>query len=207
MRPHLLFSFSLALAFVPATAAARPAPFDREAAAKALDRDFDGCLPDRTPVYVVVTFQPSGELDAITDAKWGATRKDPVPESVTSCIRRTLDGARVPAFTGAPVRVGKKVAFVHAGERGCAGLTVASQPWTPVLVDGLLIGPTPLDARIPEGDHELTWQEKDGKAVHRTFTFRCDRRVLLSLETGRAPRVQDTPMPPTLEAARRRNAR
>lgn len=214
-RP-LLFSFVFLLVLVPATAFAQPTGFDREAAANALARDYDACLPDDTPLHVVVTFLPSGEVDSDVDATWLSTpktwknpRRDPVPDGVKACIRRRLDGVRIGAFTGAPVRVGKKIELGVASAHGCAGLTVASSPWSSVFVDGKLVGPTPVITRLSDGDHEIILEHEDGTLVRRHHRFQCGRRLELSVNAKEAPSVREIPMPSrvTLEDARRREAR
>jgi hypothetical protein len=192
--PFFLFAPAV-LAFVPATASAQATGFDRMAAATALTRDFDPCLPDDTPVYVVVTFAPSGAIESIADPTWGSTPKTlktpkvgPVPDSVLSCVRNLLSGARIPAFTGEPVRVRKKIDI--SDRVGCAELVVASSyRWSPVLVDGRRVGTTLLQTRLTDGEHELTWQRADGSVGQRKYTFKCGHRLTLMLYADRDPKV------------------
>ena len=211
MRPfHFLF-LTCPLVLVSATASAQAATFDREAAAKALDRDFDACLPDDASVRIVVTFAPSGAIDTITEATWGATvgtlkapKVGPVPDSVTSCVRSKLDGVQIPAFAGPPVRVGKKIDI--SARTGCAEVVVGSgNRWFPLFIDGRNVGTTLLQTRVWAGEHELMWQRPDGSFARHKYTFKCGHRLTFMLYADRDPDVADRRLV-SLEDARRRGA-
>jgi len=89
-----------------ATGAAVGTPFDRGAAAGALGGiDVQGCKqPDGPtgPGHVTVTFAPDGSVaSAVVD-------QGPFPGTpVGGCIAGKYRGARVPAFSGGPVKAGK----------------------------------------------------------------------------------------------------
>lgn len=92
-------------AAAPAPAAAG-ASFDKGAAAAALGKvDVQGCKKADGPTgagHVTVTFGPDGSVQtAVVD-------QGPYPgTSVAGCVAGRYRGAHVPAFSGAPVRVGK----------------------------------------------------------------------------------------------------
>jgi hypothetical protein len=90
----------------PPAPAASEDPFSREAAAEALKGvDVGRCKVKNTPTgegHVVVTFAPTGTAqDAVVD-------KGPfVGTKSEKCISKAYKGAKVPAFKGDPVSVGK----------------------------------------------------------------------------------------------------
>lgn len=82
------------------------APFDRGAAAKGLGEvDVKSCATEagaRT-IHVTAVFDPSGSVSVATLDSGG----DRLTESERACVTRRVREVRVPAFAGAPVRVGK----------------------------------------------------------------------------------------------------
>ena len=90
----------------PAAAPASTQPFDRGAAAASLGSvNVQSCKKPDGPTgsgHVTVTFSPDGSVaSAVVDS-------GPFPgTAVGGCIAGKYRGARVPAFSGAPVRVGK----------------------------------------------------------------------------------------------------
>ena len=82
------------------------ASFDTGAAAGSLGKvDVQGCKKSDGPTgpgHVTVTFQPDGSVQsAVVD-------QGPYPGTpVGGCVAGRFKGAHVPAFAGAPVRVGK----------------------------------------------------------------------------------------------------
>jgi predicted Zn finger-like uncharacterized protein len=81
-----------------------PAAFDRTAAARALAIDVSSCKrPDGPtgPGHVRVTFQPTGSASTVeVDSPFGGT-------AVGACVAQRYRAAKVPAFTGGALSVGK----------------------------------------------------------------------------------------------------
>ena len=94
----LVTTFALAASSLALGAEAAPGAFDRAAAAKLLERNYDACLADDRPISFVVTFRSSGDVVSVAGAP-----------GVESCVAKALAGARVPTFSGPDVRVRKTV--------------------------------------------------------------------------------------------------
>jgi hypothetical protein len=170
---RLTFLLVVPIAFVVGSArpidAAQPR-FDRSAAAKVLERNYDACLPDATPRFPTFTFLPTGEVGGVTDA-------DP---TITACIASALRGVRIPTFAGAAVRVSKRIE--HGSWQGCSRLLVFSDGPVPVMLDGKTVGQSPVDVRVAEGEHEVTWTTNDGSPKSWRHRFQCGRALKLGVD-------------------------
>ena len=94
----------------PPPAAAATSPFDRGAAAAALGGvNYQGCKKGDGPTgsgHIQITFGPDGSVQtAVVDAPPYAGTP------VGGCIAGKFRGARVPAFSGSPVKVGKTISI------------------------------------------------------------------------------------------------
>lgn len=71
---------------LPVATEAAARPFDRAAAAKALDRDYDECLLDDKPVSVVVRFDTNGSIgEIVVPAPLAATPAETCVEERGGC--------------------------------------------------------------------------------------------------------------------------